>query len=253
MTKSANNKKPGLLRSIVIVLLITMTVSFVLDTLLTILENVLRVSLYETFPYTRLAVFVLTVIAYRSYLRKNGVIEKSRNKLVRLAKTTGLVVLFMLIAVGILGHIKGGVGQNVYQSNVEAMAYLDKNRELYEDCKNSVVAGLSIVTPVTTEYYQKANSSEEIDKMYQTGLAFMEIVKEQCEQPIEEYEVALEAFKDTQDTINNANVSLLAKMTGFEHATTPPERKHYFNKRLPGHDGFVFDENDVRTYFEDNL
>ena len=69
--KSAH-KKPKLWQVIVIATSAFLLGNFVFETIITLIESSQSIRLYEMFPFTRLALLLLTIVLARRYWKKRG-------------------------------------------------------------------------------------------------------------------------------------------------------------------------------------
>lgn len=71
MSKAKHTKQsPNIIKSILIVLLLFLAINFVFELVIEIIESQYPISLYQIFPFTRIAILIATVCGYRRYLRR---------------------------------------------------------------------------------------------------------------------------------------------------------------------------------------
>lgn len=176
--------------------------------------------------------------------------------LVTVLKVIGVMVaVFVFLVVGAFA-IKGSPSVDTLNSNTVATAYLEKNKESYVACANSVGSeGKILISSVVTENIVD-HSLEELEAIEQ---AFLQQVKSECKEQIEEYEAAYADLKKTEQEIAEANLSMLEEYLGIEaepdqqklRAYNPTMVKFFVGKSVLSN--LVFTEAEVREYFEDRL
>ena len=70
MTEHQKNKTLHIVKAVGLVILIFVLVNFLFETIITIIESQVAVSLYGIFPFTRVIILVLTIVIYRRYAQK---------------------------------------------------------------------------------------------------------------------------------------------------------------------------------------
>lgn len=103
MPDQAQTKKiPNKLKIYGLAILIYLLVNgLIIELLLTLLENQLKTYIYPIFPFTRLALLIITILLANRYIarRSEGYSRKSR-PIVRAAKYAALSFVFICLAIG---------------------------------------------------------------------------------------------------------------------------------------------------------
>ena len=70
MAERQNNKTLHTVKAVGLVTLIFVLVNFLFETIITVIESQVAVSLYGIFPFTRIILLVLTIVIYRRYAQR---------------------------------------------------------------------------------------------------------------------------------------------------------------------------------------
>lgn len=71
MSEAKHTKQsPNIIKSILIVLLLFLAINFAFELVIEIIESQFPISLYQIFPFTRVAILIATIYGYRRYIRR---------------------------------------------------------------------------------------------------------------------------------------------------------------------------------------
>lgn len=167
------------------------------------------------------------------------------------AKIIGGILVGIIMLVSTLAFIKGSANTETTQRNLLAKAYLDKNKNGYIKCHNSLTTGDMLIGNVKWSYLSYDTPDAKKARLNETEAAFKAQVNSQCEKPIADYEANLKTLKETDAEIANASRSVLDIALGFR-----AEDKDYSNYEVArlrlASDPFtdlVFTENDVKQFY----
>jgi hypothetical protein len=96
------NKQPNKFKIYGIAILIYLLINgLVIELLITLLENQLETPLFPMFPYTRIALLIITILIARHYISKRSLNHnKNPNLFIRIAKYAFLTLIFAGLALG---------------------------------------------------------------------------------------------------------------------------------------------------------
>lgn len=68
MSEAKHTKRsPNIIKSILIIILLFLAINFVFELVVEIIESQFPISLYQIFPFTRIAILIAIVYGYRRY------------------------------------------------------------------------------------------------------------------------------------------------------------------------------------------
>lgn len=230
--------------------------NFAYETLITVIESQFPVSLYETFPYTRFAFLVATVMLTNRYVRKrSGQSPIRRNAFLRTSKWFLLIALFIGLTIGVLANIKG-VAPTALNNMRDSQEYLEANKEQYVKCYNSLSTGMLIISTTSLNYAPFGAPEDKREIIKKAEEDFKKKINTECDEPVKKYESTNEEYKSASAVVAVASVSVLDKMTG-RMPMNASEFQDYDASRLVfaygGFQNMTFTEEDVIQYFEQQL
>lgn len=162
-----------------------------------------------------------------------------------------------LLLVGALDNVKGAPNPDAIKDNTLAKAYMDKNKEQYATCYNSINSSTGAISDVSFDYYHPGMSDDEKVKIEQVEDGFIQSIKDQCEEPVKKYEENYTLYKSSSEQIMAANRSVFDNLIGAK-----PEKDQFVTEYEPAFvrfksgspfDNYIFTDEDIRQYFTDGM
>jgi len=178
--------------------------------------------------------------------------------LANISKVGGGLLIAAILVIGVLANIKSSPDYSLVEDHTLAKAYMDKNKEQYAKCYNSINYGKSSLFRTTTSYIHYGQTESEVERIKQVEQSFMDEVKQRCEKQVNDYEMNYDKYLKATEGIAKQNVSLLDKMMGNTKTDTSSETREYQPSmvRLTEGNGLtnlVFTEDEVKNYYKQKL
>lgn len=169
----------------------------------------------------------------------------------------GLLIVGVLI-IGVLSGVKGTPSMEITSKNILAKAYMEKNKESYAKCYNSVNYGSNIIGKVSFSYLTSTTTDTTLAKLKDIEANYAKKIKEQCQKQLDDYENSFNDYKSTSEEIAKSSQSLLDKMLGGTPDVDSSDLRQYDPPLVRLTSGFaltntVFTEQDVADYFKEEL
>jgi hypothetical protein len=148
----------------------------------------------------------------------------------------GVLAIAVLLVVGVIEneHSKPA-GDKVNRATL-ASAYLEKNKDNYAKCYNSINYGPSVVGDVGLGHYSYNSTDEEKAKIKAVENDYNQQIKSKCQKPVTDYESEYQAYKqNTNESIDTYQPSVVRVQAGNPL------------------DNFIFTRADVEQYFNEKL
>ncbi len=175
-----------------------------------------------------------------------------------IGKVIAGLALSMFLVIGVLTNIKDAPNIETSNKNTLAWAYMDKNKEQYAKCYNSVNSGSVVIGRVSFSYLTYNMSETDKNKLKTAEEAFKADIKARCQQQITDYETNFETYKSSTIEIANTNQSLLSKMLGNKVNTDEISFREYQPSIVAFMNGsplsnHIFTEDEVKQYFVNEM
>lgn len=169
----------------------------------------------------------------------------------------GLLIAGVLI-IGVMSGVKGAPSMEVANKNTLARAYMEKNKDSYAKCYNSINYGSGIIGKVSLSYLTYNTDDATKAKLKSTEESYTQKIKDQCQKQVTDYETSFSDYKSTSEEIAVSSQSLLDKMLGGKPETDSADLRQYDPPlvRLMSGSAFtntVFTEQEVTDYFKEQL
>jgi hypothetical protein len=169
----------------------------------------------------------------------------------------GLLIAGVLV-IGMLSGVKGAPSMEIANKNTLAKAYMEKNKDSYAKCYNSINYGSSTIGSVSMSYLTYNTDEATKAKLKALETSYAAKIKDQCQKQVEEYETSFSDYKSTSEEIAVSSQSLLDKMLGGKPETDSADLRQYDPPlvRLMSGSAFtntVFTEQEVKDYFKQEL
>ena len=169
----------------------------------------------------------------------------------------GLLIAGVLI-IGVLSGVKGTPSMEITNKNTLAKAYMEKNKESYAQCYNSINYGSSTIGKVSLSYLTYNTTDATKAKLKATEDSYAKKIKEQCQKQVTDYETSFKDYKSTSEEIAKSSQSLLNKMMGGKPDVDASDLRQYDPPVVRLTSGFaltntVFTEQDVTDYFKEQM
>ena len=166
----------------------------------------------------------------------------------------GILAALLFVVMG-LATIKGSPSWTTVNTNVLASAYLEKNKDSYAKCANSIGGEGDIL--IGRVAFNKLRSYS-LDRLNSIEDSYKAQINEQCSKPVTDYEENYAALERTEKEIASSSQSLLAKFMGWQAEVNDSKLRAYQPNLVKFTAGnpltnLVFTEADVEQYFTDNL
>lgn len=172
-----------------------------------------------------------------------------------IGKALGVTLVGLVLVAGILANISGTPDFEITSKNTLAKAYMDKNKDRYATCYNSVNNGATVIGRVSMSYltYETAGTSF-VDKLNATEEKFKSQVETECKPSIDGYEANFKTYTTTANEIAKTQQSVLDKMLGGKPELDPAELREFepsMIRFLGGNpfENLIFTEEDVKQFF----
>jgi len=171
------------------------------------------------------------------------------------SKIIGGLVVGLILLVGVLQWVKGSPSADLTQRNLLARAYLDKNKDAYAKCYNSIHHGGMLVGDVKLKYLYGVSDAMRA-KLDRAEDDFIADITKECEKPVADYESNFETLKKTDGQIALASRSKLDVL--LSHQPEPADYSSYEPKmvRLFSGDPFTnltFTEAEVKDFYSQRM
>lgn len=229
--------------------------NYIFETIIEIIESHVYISLYEIFPYTRIALLVVAILIARSYWIKQGSKKKKKDsKLKKGLKITGMSIVGIVVFLGILGGIKEPFNTALYEKNMKAEKHLKDNRELAQKCKETLGMGLIEVMATTTDLITPDSVSlEQMNKLTEAEKKYTKILKDKCEPVVRDYESSFKEYKRTATELYKLDTPLILRAVGVENEIDPMYFYDYDPQTvyIEGiSNGFIFTKQEAESYLK---
>lgn len=152
------------------------------------------------------------------------------------SKIMGGLLVGLILVVGILELVRGAPSSELTQRNLLAKAYLDKNKDEYVKCYNSLNGGKVLVGDVKFGYLSYDTDDATKAKLNEAESAFMANVKAKCDKSVADYETNFDTLKQTTEEIAWVSRSKLDALLD-----RPPEKADYSSYE-PGMVRILYDD-----------
>jgi hypothetical protein len=148
----------------------------------------------------------------------------------------GGIAVVALLGLGVVENEHSKPAGDKVNNAILASAYLEKNKDGYAKCYNSINYGPSVVGDVALSHYSYNSTDEEKAKIKSIENEYNQQIKSKCQQVVTDFENQYKTYKqNTQDSVDNFEPSVVRI-----HAGDPL-------------DNFIFTRADVEQFFKMKL
>jgi hypothetical protein len=148
----------------------------------------------------------------------------------------GGLAIVALLGLGVIENEQSKPAGNKVNSALLASAYLEKNKDGYAKCYNSINYGPSVVGDVALSHYSYNSTDEEKAKIKSIENEYNQQIKSKCQQVVTDFENQYQIYKqNTQDSVDNFEPSVVRIHAGNpleNFIFTRAEVEQYFNEKL---------------------
>lgn len=173
-------------------------------------------------------------------------------------KGIGGLLIAGILVIGVLSGVKGAPSMEIANKNTLARAYMEKNKDSYAKCYNSINYGSSTIGKVSLSYLTYNTDDATKAKLKTTEESYAQKIRDQCQKQVTDYETSFTDYKSTSEEIAKSSQSLLDKMLGGKPEVDDTDLRQYDPPVVRIMSGFaltntVFTEQDVTDYFKEQL
>jgi hypothetical protein len=148
----------------------------------------------------------------------------------------GGLTIAVLLGVGVVENENSKPAGDKVNKATLASAYLERNKDYYAKCYNSINYGPSVVGDVALSHYAYNSTDEEKAKIKAVESDYNQQIKSKCQQPVADYETQYQAYKqNTQDSADSYQPAVVRVQAGnpLEYLIfTKADVEKYFDERL---------------------
>lgn len=176
----------------------------------------------------------------------------------RVAIILGSIVLG-LAAIGVLYFYFTGGSNPQTPSDLLTTSYLEKSKESYARCYNSINYGTSLIGGVrlsilSENFYDKSINSERLDTIEKS---FMDTVKLECQKTVDDYQLAYDKAVKDQEEVQSSTNALWNFLFGSANGQPSVQDLSPFDparaRMSIAFNDYVFTEQEVKDYFNQQL
>lgn len=163
------------------------------------------------------------------------------------------------LTIGVLSSVKQPPNSKTMQDNTIAKAYMDKNKDQYAKCKNSLGLGKTKIYQVTQTYIKFENTKAQNQHAQDTEKNFIKKLEKECNPTIKGYEANFEIYKTTMAELARADRSLLDDILGIKSESEQTNLFEYQPSAVAMLTGvsidesLVFSEQDVKSFYKKEM
>lgn len=174
-------------------------------------------------------------------------------------KIIGVILIAGFLAIGVLSAVKQPLDSKTVQDNTLAKAYLDKNKDQYAKCKNSLGLGKTEVYQVTRSYMTADTTEAQDQRVRDIEAKFIKKIEDECNPTIQDYEANFKTYKTTTIELAQGDKSLLDGIIGIDKT---PDESDFFEYQpsavalLTGSrtgESLVFSEIDIKDFYRQEI
>ena len=172
----------------------------------------------------------------------------------------GLAIVVAVIGLGIISYfVVNADSENTEDKQTQFLleATLNKTKDKYAQCYNSVNSGQILVGNVKLSYLSFDTNDEEKAKLDDTEKSFLARIANECSNTIKEYESKYQEYKKLSERTGETSSWLALLIGGSDNQPTSthvtelePSMVRFFSGQFSN---YIFTEDDVKSYFDENL